>query len=138
MTSLLQRDKPALASHWRRASAVAVVYLLVLGTFQGSFAESVNHVIPISSFKYADVSIIVNPGDTVTWVNNDFVSHTATAGPKIGSSDKPSTSGTSFWTTGEIGPDETVTMIMKEGMTTDYFCKYHPSMKASLEPTTLN
>jgi plastocyanin len=58
-------------------------------------------------------------GDTIEWVNKDVVAHTATA--KNGDFDVM------------IPPQKTVTYVLKNAGTVDYYCRFHPNMKATLE-----
>jgi len=57
-------------------------------------------------------------GDTVEWINNDIVAHTATA------------RGGDFDVT--LPPKKSVTVVLKKAGSVDYYCRYHPNMKASL------
>ena len=57
-------------------------------------------------------------GDTIEWINKDILAHTATA------------------TGGEwnvvIAPKKTEKLVLQKAGTVDYYCKYHPNMKARL------
>src|SRR5947209_4709609 len=64
----------------------------------------------------AEVSAKV--GDAVTWVNKDVFAHTATA--KNGDFDVT------------LPPKKSVTYVLKKPGTVDYFCRFHPNMKAVL------
>ena len=57
-------------------------------------------------------------GDTIEWVNKDILAHTATA--KNGDFDVT------------IAPKTTATLVLKKAGTIDYYCRYHPNMKAML------
>jgi plastocyanin len=57
-------------------------------------------------------------GDTVELINNDIFVHTATA--KNGDFDVT------------MPPKKTVTIILKKAGTVDYYCRFHPNMKATL------
>jgi plastocyanin len=65
----------------------------------------------------AEVSARV--GDTVTWVNKDVFAHTATA------------------TNGDfdvmLPPKKSATSALKKAGTIDYYCRFHPNMKATLK-----
>ncbi|VIO73462.1 Amicyanin [Bradyrhizobium ivorense] len=65
----------------------------------------------------AEVSAKV--GDTIEWINKDVLAHTATA--KNGDFDVT------------IAPKKTVTSVLSKAGTVDYFCRYHPNMKAVLK-----
>ena len=58
-------------------------------------------------------------GDTIEWVNNDFLAHTATA-----------TSGDNWNVV--IAPKKTEKLVLQKSGTIDYYCKYHPNMKGKL------
>jgi plastocyanin len=57
-------------------------------------------------------------GDTIEWINKDVLAHTATA--RNGDWDVT------------IPPKKTVTLVLKKAGTIDYFCRFHPNMKATL------
>ncbi|MCC8939473.1 cupredoxin domain-containing protein [Bradyrhizobium sp. Arg68] len=65
----------------------------------------------------AEVSAKV--GDTIEWINKDVLAHTATA--KNGDFDVT------------IAPKKTVTSVLSKAGTVDYYCRYHPNMKAVLK-----
>ncbi|WP_454618646.1 cupredoxin domain-containing protein [Bradyrhizobium cenepequi] len=58
-------------------------------------------------------------GDTIEWVNKDVVAHTATA--KNGDFDVM------------MPPTKTVTYVVKKAGSVDYYCRFHPNMKAMLK-----
>ncbi len=64
----------------------------------------------------AEVSARV--GDTVEWINKDVFAHTATA--RNGDFDIT------------MPPKKTVTSILTKAGTVEYYCRYHPNMKAVL------
>lgn len=57
-------------------------------------------------------------GDTIEWINKDIFAHTATA--RNGDFDVT------------IPPNRTVTSVLKKAGTVEYFCRFHPNMKAVL------
>ena len=57
-------------------------------------------------------------GDTVEWINKDVFVHTATA--RNGDFDVNS------------APKKTVTSVLKKAGTVEYYCRFHPNMKAVL------
>jgi plastocyanin len=57
-------------------------------------------------------------GDTVEWINKDIFVHTATA--RNGDWDMT------------LPPKKTVTSVLKKAGTVDYYCRFHPNMKATL------
>jgi plastocyanin len=58
-------------------------------------------------------------GDTVEWINKDIFAHTATA--RNGDFDVT------------MPPKKTVTSVLKKAGTVEYYCRFHPNMKAVLE-----
>jgi plastocyanin len=57
-------------------------------------------------------------GDTIEWINNDILAHTATA--RNGDFDVT------------LPPKKSVTLVLTKTGTIDYYCRYHPNMKATL------
>jgi plastocyanin len=60
----------------------------------------------------------VKVGDTIEWINKDIFAHTATA--RNGDWDVT------------IPPKTTVTSVLKKAGSIDYYCRFHPNMKATL------
>src|SRR5262245_50625969 len=58
-------------------------------------------------------------GDTIEWINRDMFAHTATA--RNGDFDVT------------LPPKKSATLVLKKTGTVDYYCRYHPNMKASLK-----
>ena len=67
-------------------------------------------------FSPAEASAKV--GDTIEWINKDVFAHTATA--RNGDFDVT------------MPPKKTVTSVLKKAGTVEYYCRYHPNMKAVL------
>ena len=107
---------------WRLNATGFPVALLLASVVYASTpqADSVVHKVDIADFSYSVMHLSVEIGDTVKWTNSDIVPHTATA-----QSDA--------WDTGLIAPSKSVLMKIRSGMSGEYYCAYHPSMKASLE-----
>ena len=78
------------------------------------------HHVEIHKFKFSPAELTVKPGDTITWTNHDIAPHTATARDKT-------------WDTGTIKKGEAGSIVATADMPTDYFCRFHPQMKASLK-----
>ncbi|WMT75700.1 cupredoxin domain-containing protein [Bradyrhizobium sp. Ash2021] len=57
-------------------------------------------------------------GDTIEWINKDVFAHTATA--RNGDFDLT------------IPPNKTVTSVLKKAGTVEYYCRFHPNMRAVL------
>ena len=58
-------------------------------------------------------------GDTIEWINKDIFVHTATA--RNGDWDLT------------MSPKSTVTLVLKKAGLIDYYCRFHPNMRATLE-----
>lgn len=58
-------------------------------------------------------------GDTIEWTNKDVFAHTATAKNR------------DFDVT--LPPKKSATFVLKKAGTVDYYCRYHPNMKATLK-----
>src|SRR5258705_4598391 len=57
-------------------------------------------------------------GDTIEWINKDIFAHTATA--RNGDWDVM------------MPPNKTVTSLLNKAGTVEYYCRFHPNMKATL------
>jgi plastocyanin len=57
-------------------------------------------------------------GDTIEWINKDIFAHTATARNSDFDVNMP--------------PKKTVTSVLKKPGSIDYYCRFHPNMKATL------
>jgi plastocyanin len=57
-------------------------------------------------------------GDTIEWINKDIFAHSATA--RNGDWDVT------------IPPKKTVTSVLNKAGTVEYYCRFHPNMKATL------
>src|SRR6476660_980724 len=58
-------------------------------------------------------------GDTIEWINKDVFAHTATA--KNGDFDVM------------LPTKKSATFVLNKAGTVDYYCRYHPNMKATLK-----
>lgn len=79
----------------------------------------VEHRVEITGFSFAPDKLSVRSGDTITWVNHDIAPHTATADDET-------------WDTGEISRGEKKSLFVTDDMSSTYFCRFHPMMKARL------
>jgi plastocyanin len=57
-------------------------------------------------------------GDTIEWINKNVLAHTATA--RNGDWDVT------------LGPKKNGTLVLKKAGTIEYYCRFHPNMKATL------
>jgi plastocyanin len=106
-----------------RLSFVAVLLAMMgLGLFAYSSTpvQAADTTVSIENFSFSPAAISVQAGDTVTWVNNDTVAHTATA--TDGSFD-----------TGPIDPGSSASITFSTAGTFSYMCSIHPSMTGSVD-----
>jgi plastocyanin len=108
--------RPVLAASIAAVLAAAV-FAVPASSSQG---ETATHAALIEGFVFDPEVIAVRTGDVVTWTNRDIVPHTVTA--EDGS-----------WDSGEIGPGESWTMVVAANTASDYFCVYHPGMRARFD-----
>ena len=74
--------------------------------------------ITVDQMAFSPAGIDAKVGDTIEWVNKDIFVHTATA--RNGDWDVT------------MPPKKTVTLVLKKAGTIDYYCRFHPNMKATL------
>lgn len=75
--------------------------------------------IAVENLVFSPAETSARVGDTVEWVNKDVLAHTATA--RNGDFDVM------------MPPKQTVTSVLKKAGTVDYYCRFHPNMKATLK-----
>jgi plastocyanin len=107
---------------------IFVISLFVLIAVSGCLSEKTevvetpasDNLIEIKNFGFSQASITISPGETVSWINMDRVSHTATA--IEGSFDS-----------GTLGKDDTFSHTFSERGTFNYLCNFHPNtMKGTI------
>ncbi len=82
-------------------------------------APSRTHVLKITGFQFVPPRITVAVGDTLTWVNEDIVPHTATAA-------------TGAWDSGTIAAKGRATIVIRASGRVEYRCALHPSMRGTV------
>jgi len=97
---------------WLRLTIVALAFAMAVP----AHAATVQIVMENMVISPAEVSVKV--GDTIEWVNKDVLAHTATA--KNGDFDVM------------MPPKQTATYVLKKAGAVDYYCRFHPNMKATL------
>jgi plastocyanin len=78
--------------------------------------------VTIAKLVYAPAETTLHVGDTVTWVNNDPIAHTATAAKNVPGGP---------WEV-MLPPGKSATMQMMTAGTIDYYCRFHPNMQGRL------
>ena len=104
---------------WSRRGALAALGAMVAPRV--AMAHGPQQV-TIAKLVYAPAEITLHVGDTITWVNNDPIAHTATAA-------KNTPGGP--WEVMIPAGKSAAMQIMTPG-TIDYYCRFHPNMKACL------
>jgi plastocyanin len=74
--------------------------------------------ISMENLEIAPAEASAKVGDTVEWINKDVLAHTATA--RNGDFDV------------NLLAKKSATFVVKKPGTVEYYCRYHPNMKATL------
>jgi plastocyanin len=90
--------------------------LLSLGAAVPAHAATIQIVMENLVISPAETS--VKAGDTIEWINKDVFAHTATA--RNGDFDVT------------MPPKKTVTSVVNKAGAFEYYCRFHPNMKAKL------
>jgi plastocyanin len=96
---------------------LSIVAALALGVMSVS-ARAATIQITMENLVISPAEASAKVGDTVEWINKDIFAHTATA--QNGDWDVT------------MPPKKTVTSVLKKAGTIDYYCRFHPNMKATL------
>ena len=75
--------------------------------------------IVMQDLVFAPTEVAAKVGDSIEWVNKDVFAHTATA--RNGDFDV------------NLPPKKTVTSVLTKAGTVEYYCRFHPNMKAVLK-----
>ena len=95
---------------------VAIVAALTLAMSVSADAATIQITMQDLVISPAEASAKV--GDTIEWINKDIFAHTATA--RNGDWDVT------------MPPKKTVTSVLKKAGIIEYYCRFHPNMKATL------
>jgi plastocyanin len=96
---------------------LSIVAALALGTMSVP-AHAATIQITMENLVISPPEATAKVGDTVEWINKDILAHSATA--RNGDWDVT------------MPPKKTVTSVLKKAGTIDYYCRFHPNMKATL------
>ena len=99
--------------------ALPMVAVLMSGMSVSARAETIQ--ISMENLVISPAAATAKVGDTIEWINKDIFLHTATA--RNGDWDVT------------MPPKKTVTLVLKKAGTIDYYCRFHPNMKATLTIT---
>ncbi|MCK1719253.1 cupredoxin family copper-binding protein [Bradyrhizobium sp. 141] len=94
--------------------AIALVFAAMVAPADAATIE-----ITMENLVISPAEIPAKVGDTINWINKDVFAHTATA--KNGDFDVT------------LPPKKSATSVLKKAGTIDYYCRYHPNMKATLK-----
>ena len=95
---------------------VAIVAALTLAMPVSADAATIQ--ITMENLVISPAEASAKVGDTIEWINKDIFAHTATA--RNGDFDVAMPS------------KKTVTFVLKKAGAIDYYCRFHPNMKAVL------
>ena len=105
---------------WRRrllgASAGALLLLLLADS--PAAAAPHTYLVVIDKLKFGSVPAQINRGDSIVWVNRDFLRHTATATDHSFDVDLPA--------------GAKVKTVLKRRGSFPFVCRYHPGMRGVL------
>jgi plastocyanin len=97
-----------------------IVLAVVAGLASGASISALAATVQISmeNLEIAPAQVSAKVGDTIEWVNTDPFAHTATA--KNGAWDVM------------LPPKKSGSLVLKKAGTFEYYCRFHPNMKATL------
>jgi plastocyanin len=101
-----------------RGSLRVVIAALVAGALAAP-AHAATIQIVMENMVISPAEAAAKVGDTLELVNKDVLAHTATA--KTGDFDVM------------MPPKQTATYVLKKAGTVDYYCRFHPNMKATIK-----
>ena len=94
-----------------------VARILAMGLIAASaHAETIQ--ISMENLVISPAAVSAKVGDTVEWINKDIFAHTATA--RNGDWDLA------------LPPKKTASTVLKKAGIVEYYCRFHPNMKAGL------
>jgi len=96
----------------------SIALALILATMVAS-AHAETIVITMENLEISPAEVSAKVGDTIEWINKDVFAHTATA--RNGDFDVT------------LPPKKSATSVLKKAGAIDYYCRYHPNMKATLK-----
>src|SRR6266851_6811952 len=97
-----------------RIVAIAAALTLVMSVS----ADAATIQITMEDLVISPAEASAKVGDTIEWINKDIFAHTATA--RNGDWDVT------------MPPKKTITSVLNKAGTVEYYCRFHPNMKASL------
>jgi plastocyanin len=101
-----------------RTQLAGRIAILLLAAAARTTASADTIRIEITELSFRPMAISARVGDTIEWVNDDFVAHTATA--RNGEWDI------------ELLPHATGHIELKNSGELEYYCRFHPNMKGEI------
>jgi plastocyanin len=98
-------------------AALALVVMVVMAPSAG--AQGMTTQVSIQDFFFSPANVTVEPGTTLTWVNEGSVPHTVT-------------SDDGQFDSGVLMPGDSYTVMFRGQGTITYHCAIHPSMRGSV------
>src|SRR3954464_8222760 len=95
---------------------LSIVTALTLGISVSAHAATIQ--ITMENLVISPAEATAKVGDTIEWINKDIFAHTATA--RNGDWDVT------------MPAKKTVTSVLRKVGTVEYYCRFHPNMKATL------
>lgn len=97
-----------------------IIAFVALGIFSGEVVAQTTslpqrHIIHIEAFAFQPTQMIVSPGDTIVWVNNDIVPHFLNIAE-------------SQWQSPVIQEGQPWEMVVDQTGNYTYLCVFHPQM----------
>jgi plastocyanin len=96
-----------------RQTLGALILVLTVGVVRADIIQ-----VKIEKLAFVPAEVTARVGDTIEWVNADFVAHTATA--RNGAWDVL------------IPVNTKRNAVLKDEVTIDYYCKFHPNMMGKI------
>lgn len=94
-----------------------VLALALASGMNSTLGRAASVQVTIYNLQYSPEEIKAKIGDTVIWINKDFVAHSATV---IGGWDL------------NIEAGKSASLVLKKPGTFDYYCRFHPNMTGKI------
>jgi plastocyanin len=101
-----------------RGTPRAIAVLIAIAAPMGNITSAGTVRVEVKGLAFAPAQISAHVGDTIEWMNDDFVVHTATA--RNGQWDV------------KLPPHATGRTVVNSVGTVPYYCRYHQNMKAEI------
>jgi plastocyanin len=91
------------------------IFLLALLLAPAAHAAGAAHTVTIEGMKFTPERLEVKAGDSITWVNKDFLPHSVTAKA-------------AHLESGDLAPNRRWKLVVRKKGEIDYICRLHPVM----------